>query len=113
MYPRNCHTAPIQCPVYFKRLLFGSAIMYFVVSLTLGYVGVTAAVSGYVDLPEFALGLGFLLPFGTDENSDLLWNFVFIVPNTLFLLSKYCADVLVLHGLTAVPETIARIEYLE
>ncbi len=78
---------------------YGSALIYFAISVTLGYIGVTGGFSGYVNLPEFALGLGFLFPGAAGQHSNLLWNLIFIIPNSLVLLSICCAQLMLLKGL--------------
>ncbi len=86
---------------------YGSAITYFSISMTLGYV--SAEVSGYVNLPEFAFGLGFLLPGAADEHKTLLWKLIFFVPNTLLLFSLCCSQLILLKGLMVVPVTMVNV----
>ncbi len=100
---------PFRAQYISKGGIFGSAMSYFIACMTLGYVGVTSGFSGYVNQPEFALGLGFLLPSLTLQHKSLLWGLSFIIPNTLVLFSLCCSQLMLAKGLMVVPETIANV----
>ncbi len=88
-----------------KLGIFIAFAVWFILSLILGYAGLTRPISGYVNLLQSALGLGLLLP--ATKGYTPWYMLLFIVPNGSVLLSICVCRATLLKGLLWVPEAVA------
>ena len=88
-------------------ILSGVVICFFSTTV-LGYPGLT--VPEYVNLPDRALGLGFLLPNIGRQGGHIPWNTILVlIPSTSILLAICCFQIMILKGLLKVPNTMAKV----
>ncbi len=87
--------------------ILSGVIICFLVTTVLGYPGLT--VPEYVNLPDSAFGLGFLLPGMGIQDSRIPWDIIlFLVPSTSILLAICYCQVMLLKGLLKVSNTMAK-----